>query len=336
MCKLRDDTMSQAGELPKEMMMEQDKDQSGAAVRSEAASEPTDQLYGAVMNIPCKTTYLDAVVKMAYKEGHRDARHAAADLVAAFPSSPSAADALAPAKIPTLRDLAMLFQASVFSNTAVLVHPESARHLLEAMTTPPVEESASHTSIGDDAQFRILTPAWREAAPHAEGAKAWASLVDHVDSILQARENASRSATLQEARRACTSQADGTSGPYRDGCIACAAGLDDLRLHTEGDSRAPAAQAASVAGWQPIETAPRTGRTVLLGCFNSMGNWRTMRGQWFTKAEIDQDWEETDGFEAGWYETAEEPDVPNCWAINPTHWASTPPAPQQEVSEAVI
>jgi hypothetical protein len=75
-------------------MNTQDKDQSGAAVRGEAVAETaTDQLYGAVMNIPCKTTYIDAVVKMAYKEGHRDARHAAADLIAAF-SSARAADAL--------------------------------------------------------------------------------------------------------------------------------------------------------------------------------------------------------------------------------------------------
>jgi hypothetical protein len=74
-------------------MNTQDKDQSGAAVRGEAVAETaTDQLYGAVMNIPCKTTYIDAVVKMAYKEGHRDARHAAADLIAAF-SSARAADA---------------------------------------------------------------------------------------------------------------------------------------------------------------------------------------------------------------------------------------------------
>jgi hypothetical protein len=102
------------------------------------------------------------------------------------------------------------------------------------------------------------------------------------------------------------------------------------------DIRASSAPVAPIApdGWKPIETAPRTGRTLLLGCFNSMGNWRTMRGQWFTKAEIDQEWEETDGFEEGWYETAEEPDCPNCWAINPTHWAAIPPAPQQEGSEA--
>ena len=29
------------------------------------------------------------------------------------------------------------------------------------------------------------------------------------------------------------------------------------------------------SAWQPIETAPKTGRTLLLGYFNSHGNWRT-------------------------------------------------------------
>ena len=32
--------------------------------------------------------------------------------------------------------------------------------------------------------------------------------------------------------------------------------------------------------WQPIETAPKTGWTILLGYRNSLGNWRTMRGKW--------------------------------------------------------
>ena len=88
-----------------------------------------------------------------------------------------------------------------------------------------------------------------------------------------------------------------------------------------------AAGQVAVPEWQPIETAPQTGCTLLLGCFNELGNWRTMRGQWFTKNEIDQDWEETDGFEAGWYETAVEPDYPNCWSITPTYWMPLPVAP---------
>jgi hypothetical protein len=80
--------------------------------------------------------------------------------------------------------------------------------------------------------------------------------------------------------------------------------------------------------WQPIERAPKDGRTLLLGYANELGNWRTMRGQWFTKAAIDEDWEEPDGFDAGWYETAVEPDYPpNCWSTAPTHWQPLPARP---------
>lgn len=82
--------------------------------------------------------------------------------------------------------------------------------------------------------------------------------------------------------------------------------------------------------WQPIETAPKTGRTILLGYYNSHGNWRTMRGQWFSQEAINETWEEPedcDGLE-GWYETSvEADDVPNCWATEPTHWMPLPGAP---------
>lgn len=79
--------------------------------------------------------------------------------------------------------------------------------------------------------------------------------------------------------------------------------------------------------WQPIETAPKDGRALLLGRFNEMGNWRTMRGQWTSQAEIDNDWEDPDGHEQGWYEVAITPDAPNCWSIAPTHWQPLPVRP---------
>lgn len=83
--------------------------------------------------------------------------------------------------------------------------------------------------------------------------------------------------------------------------------------------------------WQPIGTAPADGRTILLGHFNSHGNWRTIRGQWFTKEHIEDNWEDGDLFEAGWYETSvEADDAPSCWPTKPTHWQPLPPAPTQE------
>ena len=82
--------------------------------------------------------------------------------------------------------------------------------------------------------------------------------------------------------------------------------------------------------WQPIETAPRDGRTLLLGYFNSRGKWRTMRGQWMSEDYIAEHWEDPDDVEPGWFETSvEADDVPNCWRTEPTHWMPLPAAPQE-------
>lgn len=90
---------------------------------------------------------------------------------------------------------------------------------------------------------------------------------------------------------------------------------------------APPQQPAQVE-WQPIETAPKTGRSLLLGHFNSAGNWRTLRGRWFTKAQIEYEWENGDDFEEGWFEeSVEADDIPNVWATTPTHWMPLPAAP---------
>lgn len=80
--------------------------------------------------------------------------------------------------------------------------------------------------------------------------------------------------------------------------------------------------------WQPIETAPQTGRTLLLGYLNAAGKWRTVRGQWMSEAYIAESWEEPDDVEPGWFETSVEADwPPNCWRIKPTHWMPLPAAP---------
>ncbi len=80
--------------------------------------------------------------------------------------------------------------------------------------------------------------------------------------------------------------------------------------------------------WQPIDSAPKTGRTLLLGYPNRIGNWRTVRGQWFSKELIEQDWEYGNENDEGWYETSvESDDIPNAWPINPTHWMPLPAPP---------
>lgn len=80
--------------------------------------------------------------------------------------------------------------------------------------------------------------------------------------------------------------------------------------------------------WQPIETAPKDGRTLLLGYLNACGKWRTVRGQWMSQNYIDEYWEDPDDVEPGWFETAEEAeDIPNCWGIDPSHRMPLPAAP---------
>jgi len=87
--------------------------------------------------------------------------------------------------------------------------------------------------------------------------------------------------------------------------------------------------------WQPIETAPKNGSSMLLGHFNSAGNWRTMRGRWFSAEKIEMEWENADDFEAGWYEeSVEADDIPSVWPTTPTYWQPLPAAPSVD-SQAV-
>lgn len=81
--------------------------------------------------------------------------------------------------------------------------------------------------------------------------------------------------------------------------------------------------------WQPIETAPIDGQTLLLGYYNEAGKWRTVRGEWMSQAYIDDFWEDPDMAEPGWFETADNAeDIPNCWPISPTHWMPLPEPPK--------
>ncbi len=83
--------------------------------------------------------------------------------------------------------------------------------------------------------------------------------------------------------------------------------------------------------WLPIETAPKDGRTVLLGYFNSHGKWRTLRGQWFSREIIDDEWENAEDCKEGWYETSVECDSDySVWKTEPTHWQPLPATPTEE------
>lgn len=80
--------------------------------------------------------------------------------------------------------------------------------------------------------------------------------------------------------------------------------------------------------WLPIESAPRDGRTILLGYRNSNGVWRTMRGQWISAEYIAEYCDEDDEVWPGWYETCVEGDEPGCWPTTPTHYMDLPPEPE--------
>ena len=99
--------------------------------------------------------------------------------------------------------------------------------------------------------------------------------------------------------------------------------------------RATPAPAVGASDWLPIEGAPKDGRTLLLGYFNSAGKWRTLRGQWMSADYIAQNWEEPDEGEPGWYETVvESDDMPNAWRTNPTHYQLLPKEPGASVQPA--
>lgn len=78
--------------------------------------------------------------------------------------------------------------------------------------------------------------------------------------------------------------------------------------------------------WQPIDTAPKSGRTVMLGFVNESGLWRSTRGQWFSQDFIEDMWEDGDDCQAGWYETTVEGE--ECYPIAPTHWMPLPQPPE--------
>jgi hypothetical protein len=112
--------------------------------------------------------------------------------------------------------------------------------------------------------------------------------------------------------------------------------VDNLRaVLAEYESAHSAPAAPAVEPWQPIETAPKDGRTLLLGRYNEAGNWRTMRGAWMSAEYIAENWEDPDSGEPGWHETSvEADDAPNCWAITPTHWMPLPAAPGAQPAPA--
>lgn len=82
--------------------------------------------------------------------------------------------------------------------------------------------------------------------------------------------------------------------------------------------------------WQPIETAPKDGRKLLLTYKNSSGLPRIVVGGWVTDEEAAETDEDGVGLEAGWYERIDNWGDYYQVSINegePTHWMPLPAAP---------
>lgn len=95
---------------------------------------------------------------------------------------------------------------------------------------------------------------------------------------------------------------------------------------------AGAARSADPSGarWQPIATAPMTGKKVILAYVNRNGKPRTVMARWLT----DEQAAETDGdgvgLEGGWYECIDNWDDYTEVAIHegdPSHWMPLPEPP---------
>lgn len=90
---------------------------------------------------------------------------------------------------------------------------------------------------------------------------------------------------------------------------------------------------AAPSGWQPIETAPKDGRKVILFYLNRNKLPRTVMATWLTDeraAETDADGV---GLEAGWYECIDNWDDYSQVAIHegePTHWMPLPAPPSEK------
>jgi hypothetical protein len=108
-----------------------------------------------------------------------------------------------------------------------------------------------------------------------------------------------------------------------------------IRLLEDAMSAQPAQVAAPTQadGWQPIETAPKDGRKLIVWYTNRNLKPRTVFARWLT----DEQAAETDGdgvgLEAGWYECVDNWADYTEVAIHegePTHWMPLPAAPKRE------
>ena len=98
------------------------------------------------------------------------------------------------------------------------------------------------------------------------------------------------------------------------------------------DKRAQALWDAATQ-WQPIETAPKDGRKVILAYRNRNDKARTVMARWLTDEEAAETDADGVGLEGGWYECIDNWNDYTEVAIHegePSHWMPSPAAPKQQ------
>lgn len=81
-----------------------------------------------------------------------------------------------------------------------------------------------------------------------------------------------------------------------------------------------AIEAALAVSWQPIETAPKNGDEIILGCSRGKERW-SESGFWHDGSE--NYWKSS-----GWYSEMDRGNLLTATRSNPTHWMPFPEPPQ--------
>lgn len=103
----------------------------------------------------------------------------------------------------------------------------------------------------------------------------------------------------------------------------------EVRRLTAALAAAPAAAPA----WQPIETAPKDGRKLILSYVNRCSKTRTVMARWLTDEEAAETDADGVGLEGGWYESIDnwgEYTEVTITEGEPSHWMLPPAAPEFE------
>jgi hypothetical protein len=89
-----------------------------------------------------------------------------------------------------------------------------------------------------------------------------------------------------------------------------------------------------LAEWQPIETAPKTGKKVILFYLNSDHRPRTVIARWLTDEQAAENDVADLGLKRGWYESIDNWDEFSDLLIhegNPSHWMPLPAPPIEAI-----